>query len=98
LTQNPLDEVARQFAIKTLADRAVSVRAMVTDVPSPCVSICRMDTGSGLCEGCFRTIEEIRAWSGSDDAAKKVMWARLTERLVQTHPHAKGSFVRHSYS
>lgn len=98
LTQNPLDEVTRQLAIKTLADRAVSVSTLVTDVPSPCVSICRMDTGSGLCEGCFRTIEEIRAWSGSDDAAKKVMWARLTERLVQTHPHAKGSFVRHSYS
>lgn len=47
-----------------------------------------MDAGSGLCEGCFRTLEEIRVWSGSDDAAKKVMWARLTERFTQTHPGA----------
>lgn len=77
-----------QMAIKTLAERAVSVRAMGADIPSPCVSVCRMDAGSGLCEGCFRTLEEIRVWSGSDDAAKKVMWARLTERFTQTHPGA----------
>ena len=47
-----------------------------------------MDTGSGLCEGCFRTIDEIREWSRSDDAAKKTMWADITQRLFQTHPAA----------
>jgi len=47
-----------------------------------------MDAGSGLCEGCFRTIDEIRVWSLSDDAAKKAIWATLTERLRQVHPHA----------
>ena len=88
LDQNPLDEVARQFALKTLAARAVSVKAMSADIPSPCVSICRMDTGSGLCEGCFRTLDELRAWGSADDAAKKIVWAGVTERLVQTHPEA----------
>ena len=81
LDQNPLDEVARQFAIKTLAARAHSISAMSENIPSPCVSICRMDTGSGLCEGCFRTIDEIKVWSRSDDAAKKTIWARLAQRL-----------------
>jgi len=75
-------------AIKTLAARAVLAEAAVENVPSPCVSICRMDTGSGLCEGCFRTLDEIRVWSSSDDAAKKVMWTTLSGRLRQTHPDA----------
>jgi prolyl-tRNA editing enzyme YbaK/EbsC (Cys-tRNA(Pro) deacylase)/predicted Fe-S protein YdhL (DUF1289 family) len=88
LEQNPLDEAARQFAIKTLAARALSISAMTENVPSPCVSVCRMDTGSGLCEGCFRTLDELRAWGGSDDVAKKAIWSNLTERLTQTHPGA----------
>ncbi|WP_296509356.1 YbaK/EbsC family protein [Rhodoferax sp.] len=86
--ENVLDALARESAIKTLAARAISVRAMAENIPSPCVNVCRMDTGSGLCEGCFRTIEDIREWGRSDDAAKKRMWAHITERLQQTHPTA----------
>ncbi len=86
--ENVLDARARENAIKMLAARAVTVSAMAENIPSPCVNVCRMDTGSGLCEGCFRTIEDIREWGRSDDAAKKVMWGQLTERLRQTHPQA----------
>ena len=86
--ENVLNTLARENAIKTLAARAVSVSAMAENIPSPCVNVCRMDTGSGLCEGCFRTIEDIREWGRSDDAAKKVMWGQITERLRQTHPEA----------
>lgn len=30
--------------------------------PSPCVAVCRLDEGTGLCLGCHRTIDEIREW------------------------------------
>ncbi|BDT71137.1 hypothetical protein os4_06550 [Comamonadaceae bacterium OS-4] len=86
--ENVLDTLARENAIKMLAARALSVPAMAENIPSPCVNVCRMDTGSGLCEGCFRTIEDIREWGRSDDAAKKAMWVQITERLQQTHPTA----------
>lgn len=86
--ENVLDTLARENAMKMLAARAISVRAMTENIPSPCVNVCRMDTGSGLCEGCFRTIEDIREWGKSDDAAKKAMWVQITERLQQTHPTA----------
>ncbi|MDT7520840.1 YbaK/EbsC family protein [Rhodoferax sp. TBRC 17198] len=86
--ENVLDALARENAIKMLAARALSVSAMAENIPSPCVNVCRMDTGSGLCEGCFRTIEDIREWGRSDDAAKKAMWVQITERLQQTHPTA----------
>ena len=39
-------------------------------VASPCNSVCRIDERTGWCEGCFRTIEEIAAWSAIDDAQK----------------------------
>jgi predicted Fe-S protein YdhL (DUF1289 family) len=36
-------------------------------VPSPCISVCRMDAATGLCEGCFRTLDEIAAWGIGDE-------------------------------
>ena len=30
---------------------------------SPCVNICTLDTDLALCQGCFRTLAEISAWS-----------------------------------
>ena len=51
-------------------------------VPSPCVSICRIDPASGWCEGCLRTLDEIAAWSTLPDDAKRELLARLAERRV----------------
>lgn len=49
-------------------------------VPSPCISICRMDEASGLCAGCLRTRDEIAAWSRLDDTGKLSIWARVARR------------------
>jgi uncharacterized protein len=43
-------------------------------VTSPCNSICKMDENTGLCMGCWRTIDEIIAWgSRSDDVKKEIL-------------------------
>ena len=31
-------------------------------VASPCVKVCALDPDSGLCRGCFRTLQEIADW------------------------------------
>lgn len=49
-------------------------------VPSPCNAVCRMDARSGLCAGCLRTLDEIAAWGGLDEAQRRAVWARLQER------------------
>ncbi|MRX06943.1 DUF1289 domain-containing protein [Pseudoduganella sp. FT25W] len=49
-------------------------------VPSPCVSLCKMDMERRYCMGCLRTIEEIIAWSKADDAYKRAVWAELPLR------------------
>lgn len=52
-------------------------------VPSPCVNVCRMSPVSGLCEGCWRTLTEIREWSRSDDAAKEAVWIQVEQRQLE---------------
>jgi uncharacterized protein len=52
-------------------------------VPSPCLSICRMDATRELCEGCFRTLEEIAGWGLSSEDGKRAVWKLLVERARQ---------------
>ena len=56
------------------------MKAASPTVPSPCISVCKMDAGSGWCEGCLRTLEEIAAWSVLDDAEKRAVWTLLPQR------------------
>jgi predicted Fe-S protein YdhL (DUF1289 family) len=39
-----------------------------------------MDAATGWCEGCLRTIDEIAAWGGLDDEARRAVWAQLPQR------------------
>ena len=50
------------------------------DVPSPCISVCEIMPGSGLCAGCFRTLDEIAAWSVLDADGKRAVLAALPAR------------------
>jgi len=52
-------------------------------VPSPCVSICRMDPASGLCVGCLRTLDEIAQWSSMADDDKRAVLGRIEARAGQ---------------
>jgi predicted Fe-S protein YdhL (DUF1289 family) len=49
-------------------------------VPSPCVSVCRIDPATGWCEGCLRTIDEIAHWTVLDDDEKRAIWSDLDRR------------------
>ncbi|HSD52710.1 MAG TPA: DUF1289 domain-containing protein [Burkholderiales bacterium] len=50
------------------------------DVPSPCINVCRMNDAIGLCEGCFRTLDEIACWSGYTREEKLAVCAKLDAR------------------
>ena len=49
-------------------------------VASPCVSICVIDQASGLCIGCYRTLEEIAGWIDLSTAARRAIVAELAQR------------------
>lgn len=63
-----------------LAALAELARATDQPVPSPCISICRIDAASGLCVGCLRTIDEIIAWGRQTDLEKRMVWCLITQR------------------
>ena len=50
------------------------------DVPSPCISICKIEASTGLCTGCYRTVEEITLWRGASNDRKKQIWLLVKSR------------------
>jgi predicted Fe-S protein YdhL (DUF1289 family) len=56
------------------------------EVPSPCISVCRLAADRSRCEGCFRTLDEIREWSRADGARRRAIWACLLERAQRRTP------------
>jgi len=74
-------ELAQEDAITLVAARA-KIMAATAEITSPCISVCRMNVATALCEGCFRTRDEIAAWGSAGDAAKLATWARIEERMA----------------
>jgi hypothetical protein len=60
---------------------------MTTDpVESPCVRECVIDSGSGFCRGCYRTLQEISYWTTYTPAQQRALLAELEQRKTVA-PH-----------
>jgi predicted Fe-S protein YdhL (DUF1289 family) len=80
---------ATQRSVRTpdlIAARAELTCATAQNVPSPCISVCKMDQSTGLCRGCYRTLDEIAQWSRLDDSAKRGIWTHIEQRLIENPP------------
>ncbi len=71
-------------AIESIASRAATALATNQNVPSPCISVCRMDATRTWCEGCLRTLDEIATWGGLGDDAKRAVWVLIEQRKSST--------------
>lgn len=73
-------------AMLIVASTAEDIRAggskYAQGLPSPCMSVCQMDEASGWCQGCLRTIDEIRAWGAADEAYKRHLWSVIEARVA----------------
>jgi len=49
-------------------------------VPSPCVGVCRMLPATGLCEGCWRSLDEIVAWGRASAEERLLIWRAIESR------------------
>jgi len=50
------------------------------NLPSPCISICKLNKSTGYCDGCFRTEDEIALWPSMTDEDKLNMLNILRQR------------------
>jgi predicted Fe-S protein YdhL (DUF1289 family) len=57
------------------------------EIESPCVKLCVVHPESRLCMGCYRTIDEITAWSTMSPEARRAVMAELPARA----PLVKGT-------
>ena len=83
-------------AIDLLAARACQISAEghfdaenAEAVPSPCISVCRMSPDRSHCEGCFRSLDEIRSWSAADAHQRRRIWQQLLDRAGIALPMEK---------
>ena len=49
-------------------------------MPSPCIDICRLAPDRSHCEGCLRSLDDIRAWGKADAEQRRAIWRRLLQR------------------
>ncbi|MDO9359827.1 MAG: YbaK/EbsC family protein, partial [Polaromonas sp.] len=78
-----VEELAFQkHAVSLVTLKANEIRGQTENLPSPCISVCRMSAVSGWCEGCFRTRDEIAGWSQTTDDGKRVIWNRIEQRMA----------------
>jgi uncharacterized protein len=47
---------------------------------TPCVNICLLDSKTGLCVGCGRTIDEIARWSAMSESERRAIMRELQAR------------------
>ena len=59
-------------------------------VESPCIKVCVVDPASGHCLGCYRTIEEIAAWTAMTPEARRAVMAELPGRAHLVRPVRRG--------
>ena len=76
------EQAARQKATSLIAARAREIYSGSDIVPSPCISVCRISADSGLCEGCFRTLDEISAWGHLPVEGKQGLWQAIEQRIA----------------
>jgi uncharacterized protein len=52
-------------------------------IATPCVQVCIVDGATGLCLGCWRTLQEIGGWSRLTDAERAAIMAELPGRAAK---------------
>ncbi len=76
------EKIALEQAIDLVTERSRTVEAEGDFVPSPCISVCRINADSGMCEGCFRTLGEISAWARSSPEMQRELWRTIGQRMA----------------
>lgn len=51
-----------------------------TTIESPCILVCTIDTATGFCLGCARTLDEIARWSSMSAEERTAVLSLLADR------------------
>lgn len=57
-----------------------------TNIASPCIDVCDVDSTGQFCIGCGRSMDEIAHWLTMSDVQRQTIIKTLAERLEQLKP------------
>ncbi|MDO5646740.1 DUF1289 domain-containing protein [Paracoccus sp. (in: a-proteobacteria)] len=65
-------------------------------IASPCINVCRIEPASGLCIGCWRSLDEITAWRDLTDDQRRDIIEAVDQRreTARQLPRAARGAVR----
>jgi uncharacterized protein len=64
------------------------------EIESPCVKLCVVHPEERICVGCFRSIEEISAWSALSPGARRIIMDDLPNRAPKLAQRRGGRMGR----
>lgn len=64
------------------------------EIASPCIQVCVVHPGEGICTGCFRTIDEITRWSVMTGQERADITAALPDRARRLKKRRGGRAAR----
>lgn len=70
-------------AILCLAKRFNREFSSVSEIESPCISMCSLDLETNSCPSCGRTLDEIKAWKLATDDEKLEILAAMARRRAE---------------
>ncbi len=83
MRRNPCLVVGFRSPVQCAGDK-LSTDTIMTDPhdepASPCVGICQINPLNQLCDGCFRSDDEVAAWWDMSSASKRALLAELEAR------------------
>jgi predicted Fe-S protein YdhL (DUF1289 family) len=68
--------------------------ARLPEVASPCIQVCQMDPGTGLCRGCLRSLQEIADWLEMTPQEKRATLDRIERRRSGRRPPSRAEEER----
>lgn len=60
------------------------------EIESPCIKLCVTHPQSGLCMGCFRSLDEIARWSAMTPENRRAVMAELPARAPLVKGRRRG--------
>lgn len=64
------------------------------EMDSPCIKVCMIHPEEGICTGCYRTLQEIAAWSAMSAEARAEIMAALPDRAPRLQKRRGGRAAR----
>ncbi len=61
-------------------------------IKTPCVKVCVVDAESGLCLGCYRTLQEVAGWARYSEDERDQIMGELKTRRSRIRPEKLAMF------